>query len=56
MLKNPAYVDFYLIAAIDAFISAAFVLECFTFENWIWNPKFPGKLTDMDFDEKKHSP
>ena len=29
MLKNPAYFDFYLIAAFDAFISAAFVFRMF---------------------------
>ena len=29
MLKNPAYFDFYLIAAIDAFISSAFGFRVF---------------------------
>ena len=56
MLENPASFDFHLIAAIIAFILAALVLECFTFENWIWNPNFPRVLIEMEFNAKKHSP
>ena len=57
MLKNPASFDFYLIAAIAAFISAAFGLRVFH----IWKldlepPHLPGQLIEMDFDAKKHDP
>ena len=57
MLKNPASFDFYLIAAIAAFISAAFGLRVFH----IWKldlepPHLPGQLIEIDFDAKKHSP
>ena len=56
MLKNPAYYHFYLIAAIVAFISAAFGFRVFQIRKiWFENPNIPRDLIEMKFYAKKHS-
>ena len=57
MLKNPAYFHFYWIAAIVAFISAAFGFRVFQiWKIWLETPNLPRDLIEMKFDAKKHSP
>ena len=56
MLKNPAYFHFYLIAAIVAFISAAFGFSVSNLEIGFGAPNFPRHLIEMEFNAKKHSP
>ena len=55
-LENPAYLAFYLIAAIIALISAAFGFWCFIFEYWIWNqtPNLLRHPIEMKLDANKH--
>ena len=57
MLNNPAYIHFYLIAAIVAFISTAFGFRVFQLWKLDFGAlNFPRHLVEMKFDTKKHSP
>ena len=57
MLKNPAYFNFYLWAAVVAFVSAAFGSRVFHIRKLDLKPQISLDIfIEMVFDAKKHCP
>ena len=57
MLENPAYFNFHLIAAIVAFVSAAFGSRVFRIRKLDFEPQISLEIfIEMEFDAKKHCP